>query len=1209
MKRFLIVMAVFLFIVIALLEIYVRSNAFSERIRPLVVEPLTAFFGPDVRIGKVKANLIPLYLEVRDISLSDAHAARLAGIRKARVYINPFPLFIRRISIPEIVLVQPDIALERSPGGEMNLSAVLEKIKSKGAVAGTGKRPVPHIVLRTITVKQGRISLSDQAASSRVEVSGLMMKIKMNLTGTNIRVTIKAAEVRVPVPSYPEFVCKLKATASYGVGRLQIDSLELTSGDMKLLAEGSAGTVPAGELRLRIRCLVGPQMIGRFVERSLSLGDERAPSAEADAMITGTLVDPSAKGGLTFKGFSFHDLRLNNAALAFVYKSSVVDIQGKDWKVSRGAKRLAIERITAALGYRDKGIDIRSFDVSAGDMDVSLTGRMDPATGFDIALTAESAGAGRTLSFLTSLPMEGRISMTGGMTGPFTSPRFEGALSALPLVVRGVSFDTVRSSLTYRDKKIILSEGEIHRQAARYTVEATADLTTEEPVYAARVKVIRSDVTSIVSLFYRPLPLKLSASGDLSFSGTRRNFSAEGHLTLDKGSAYGESFDGGAISALLTPRRVTFPQVLVHKGSGVVKASGWIGFDKTYSANLDARYVELSEVNHVSGLSFGGPFALDITSSGSFLHPALKASLDVPALSFSRAPLGGFTADVELREGVLSFETVMGDDRARMEGSLTLRPPYVWKTRAAVSLSGIDPFLVLGKDDLTARSQLFADGDLELSGQGMDAAGLNGALHLRRLSLSIGDYRIENDQEARIDISRGMLSLRSMSFSGPETRFSVSGRAKIRKKLDLAFEGSADLSLLKLLYKEIEYGSGDAEVALSVTDDWSNPEISGKLRVTNGEVKVRDIPQRFTALNGNIEFDRERIVVDGLSGEVGGGKLTASGRAQLAGLALEDFSTTMAFENVTVRYPEGLTSTLSGDLAYEGDAAEQGLSGDVAIIRARYEKHVEWKGMLVDMARGFYQKKKTGVGWIGNTQINVRFHGKNSVMLQNNLAKVPLDVDVVVRGTVNQPQLVGRVEAMKGVVYFRKNDFKILHAALDFVDPNRPNPTLDIQAETRVREYQIRLALSGTAERSSLSFISDPPLSDVDILSLLALGKTGSELAGKESGVGMSEAASFATGQFQDIFERRARSITGLDRFQVDPYVSKSSDTSVPRVTVGKEIMQDKLYVTYSSNVGATTPEQIFRMEYILDKHFSLVGERNEIGTIGADVKFRFEFR
>jgi len=310
---------------------------------------------------------------------------------------------------------------------------------------------------------------------------------------------------------------------------------------------------------------------------------------------------------------------------------------------------------------------------------------------------------------------------------------------------------------------------------------------------------------------------------------------------------------------------------------------------------------------------------------------------------------------------------------------------------------------------------------------------------------------------------------------------------------------------------------------------------------------------------------------------------------------------------VTVRYPEGLASTLSGDLFFDGDLEEQNLSGDVIIKKARYDKRIEWKTMLVDVGRGLYQKK-TDVGWIGDTRINIRFHGTNDILFQNNLANMALDVDVFLRGTVNHPYLLGRIEARKGLVYFRKNDFKILHASADFVDPGRMNPVLDIQAETRVREYMIRLAVTGTAERAVVTFISDPALIDTDILGLLALGKKGTELKGKESGVGAGEAASFATGQFQDIFESRARSLTGLDRFQVDPYVGKS-DTSVPRVTVSKELVQNKLYVTYSSNVGASTPEQIFRIEYLLDRHFSVVGERNEMGNTGADFKYRFEFK
>jgi translocation and assembly module TamB len=371
---------------------------------------------------------------------------------------------------------------------------------------------------------------------------------------------------------------------------------------------------------------------------------------------------------------------------------------------------------------------------------------------------------------------------------------------------------------------------------------------------------------------------------------------------------------------------------------------------------------------------------------------------------------------------------------------------------------------------------------------------------------------------------------------------------------------------------------------------------------------VKDVPQRFTALNGTITFTEGKIVADSLTAEMGGGTLGMSGWAQLSGFALRDFSAKAAAENVTVRYPEGLTSTLSGNLYYDGTASEQSLTGDVVIKRARYDKRIEWKSMLVDIGRGLYQKKKTDVGWIGDTLINVRFHGADSILFQNNLAKMPLDVDVFLQGTVNQPQLVGRIEARKGMVYFRKNEFKILNASADFIDPGRLNPVLDIQAETQVREFEIRLAVTGTAEHAVVTFISEPPLTDSDILSLLALGKKGSELKGKETGVGVGEAASFASGQFQDIFERRARSLTGFDRFQIDPYVGRS-DTSVPRVTVGKELVQNKLYVTYSSNVGASYPEQIFRIEYLLDKHFSLMGGRDELGSNGADIKYRFEFK
>ncbi|MDO9287211.1 MAG: translocation/assembly module TamB domain-containing protein, partial [Thermodesulfovibrionales bacterium] len=162
--------------------------------------------------------------------------------------------------------------------------------------------------------------------------------------------------------------------------------------------------------------------------------------------------------------------------------------------------------------------------------------------------------------------------------------------------------------------------------------------------------------------------------------------------------------------------------------------------------------------------------------------------------------------------------------------------------------------------------------------------------------------------------------------------------------------------------------------------------------------------------------------------------------------------------------------------------------------------------------------------------------------------------------------------------------------------------------QTIVKGYNIKLSLEGQFEHFTLSLISDPPLEETDILSLLTVGQIGRELKGLEGGIGAGEAAAFLTGKVQDVFEDRVRNITGLDRVQVDPYVSKSTGTVGPRVTVSKRLLGDKLFVTYVSSIGSTE-EQVLRLEYILGKNVSLLGVRDERGSLGTDIKFRFEYR
>ncbi len=1208
MKKIFILLIVLFIAALAALEIYVQSDAFAARIRPYIVEPLQQVLGPDARIGFVKVNLLPPFLEVRNIVLPDERGTPAVTIRKITVYLNPLPLVFKKIRLPSITILEPRIFAARASDGTLNLRALTEQIRTNIERIAGGKPSGYRLLLRTITVRKGEIWLKDEGLSSQVSVTDLNITSRFNLASDKVAVAVRSPNIRLTAPAYPEIRGALKASAEYNRGKLRLNQIELVSGDASLNVHGEVGPLPDAILDLEARLRSGPQTLGRFADIMKPKSKKKGTQMDARFVIRGSAADPQIEGSSRFSGLSYGGMTLQDVLLTFRYRDHGLSVNGSNMRIIKVGGGMTIESLASSLAYRRGILTIENFELKAGDLAAGIRGTIDPAKGFDAHLIARSSGEGRSLSFLTSLPVAGPIDLEGQLTGAVNAPVISGTIAAGPVTVRGIQFGEVAGRIDYRDKKVNLSSVDIRRQSSHLIFDATADFGRGEPFYTARLRAAQAEVAGIVALFYKTLPLQITARGELSFEGTAREYTGSAYLSFDAGSAYGESFERGAVTASLSTGRISFTQIVLYKKKGMVKAAGWIGFDGTYSADLESRDIDLSEVDHLSGIPAEGSVELELHSSGAFADPALAASLNVEKLSIRGVDVGRLHGAGEMKNRLMTFKAGISDENVLMSLTWLLRKPFPWTVETKIQADSVHPFRLFGKGDVSERIQLTTNGSVTVSGRGLNHALISGEAIFERLGIVIGDYRIDSVSPVDVLIRDDKLVIKSLDLAGPGTRITVTGMTKASADVDFTVHGKLELSFLRILFPAVEHAAGNAELKITVKKDWASPEISGELRIQGGEIKIQDIPQKFSALNGTIMFTKGRIATESLSGEMGGGTIGVSGWAQFSGTVLHEFSLKTTADNITVRYPEGLTSTLSGDLYYDGDVKLQTLSGDFTIKRARYDKSIEWKTMLVDIGRGLYQKKKTAVEWIGDTQINVRFHGSDNILFQNNLAKIPLDVDVFLRGTVNHPQLLGRLEARKGTVYFRKNEFKILHASADFIDPNRLNPVLDIQAETQVREYQIRLAVTGNADRAAVTLISDPPLADTDILSMLALGKKGTELKGKETNVGVGEAASFATGQFQDIFEKRARSLTGLDRFQVDPYVSKS-DTSVPRVTVGKELVQNKLYVTYSSNVGASIPEQTFRIEYILDKHFSLIGERQDIGNTGADIKYRFEFK
>ena len=138
--------------------------------------------------------------------------------------------------------------------------------------------------------------------------------------------------------------------------------------------------------------------------------------------------------------------------------------------------------------------------------------------------------------------------------------------------------------------------------------------------------------------------------------------------------------------------------------------------------------------------------------------------------------------------------------------------------------------------------------------------------------------------------------------------------------------------------------------------------------------------------------------------------------------------------------------------------------------------------------------------------------------------------------------VLGRAEIERGRVYFQGNTYVIRRGTLDFANPQQIDPLFDIEAETRIRSYRVTLKINGTLDRVYPTLSSDPPLTAVQILNLLA-GADESDVASlatsqtRQANLAATGAATLAAGRIAEEvgLERGAERLFGLNRFSIDP--------------------------------------------------------------------------
>ncbi|GAB4389878.1 MAG: hypothetical protein Kow0025_18090 [Thermodesulfovibrionales bacterium] len=864
---------------------------------------------------------------------------------------------------------------------------------------------------------------------------------------------------------------------------------------------------------------------------------------------------------------------------------------------------------SARADYRLSGGDLAlsAGELATAESSIAFGGRIDLDSR---ALALEAEVETKDIRDLTSpyfKDLKGGGSFKGSLRGTIEDPLVEGRLSASSVAFRDYALGTVEGEVSYEMESLRVSELMARGPDVEYRASGSIAFPGagkvfdfKDPVFDLSGSARGARLSGIMGILGNEAPVEMIFDSKFTFAG-------KGGRPVLKGSAQGRDavFYGFPVQSadfvyVYDSQDLVITDAVARMDGTSVSLSGRLSSGGRYAFKASSRDFSLDEVAP-SPLPFTFKASVEAEGEGTFDDPRVTLKASISEGRFKGEPLGGGNITASLAGRAVTLEGDLMNGGARIRGNAELSGRMPWGARVELSQGRYDFLIASFMEEVPEDLMLNLSGTVLLSG---DREAFSADAALGRVNLMLYGQSFTNDSEIRFNVDGDKITFSSFVMKSGNATFSVSGGLVVNSSYNVVVEGSSNLAPLKVLSKKIDALRGDAEFVMALQGAWDKPIINGGLSVSEGSLAIRGFPQRFSSITGYAYVDRDRVVIQEFSARSGGGDVELSGIVHLRGFKPQKVSLDALLDNITVRPAKDFVMNVGGNVLFRGSLDSGDVTGEMVVNRARYTERVEWKSWLL---KARPRKLPRGeMGWADNVKLNVKVSGSESIVIDNNLAHAPLKIDLVVRGTLASPRIVGRIESNQGKVYFRNNEFDIIHATVDFADIQGISPFVEIVAETDTKGYQIWLSLEGRLDRFDLTLTSDPPLEEVEILSLLTVGEFGGNLSGF-GGIGAAEATSFLTGKFQDILEERLTDITGLSRFQIDPQVSETTGTVTPRITVSKRLASDKLFVTYSTAVGSAE-EQELKLEYLLGENISLLGVRDERGSIGGDVKFRFRF-
>ena len=699
---------------------------------------------------------------------------------------------------------------------------------------------------------------------------------------------------------------------------------------------------------------------------------------------------------------------------------------------------------------------------------------------------------------------------------------------------------------------------------------------------------------------------RVSLLGEVA--GTRSSPHGQGLASLHDGTIYGETVPSVEAKWKWAGHEIAFDNLDAEYASGRVVGSFAYNLDtRVFRASVSGSGFELSRLPKLrdSQTPVGGNLKITASGSGTWEAPTMDVELDFDQLAYGEEKVGGFHIVTKTRGEDLQWSGQSQFERGdlALEGKIHLRGNWPSQSNARFLHLDMDPLLqrylrgrVTGHSSMTGTLSL--GGPLRIPRE-LDLKG-----ELSEFHTELQNVKLANDGPIRFRVADQVFQLEETHFVGDNTQLAAGGIIHLTgsRDLDVHASGQINLGLLQTLYPDF-ITSGTVNVQTRIVGTVSDPVMQGKVTVANGGLAFMEQPASLSDINGTLVFTQDRLQIEQLTARSGGGIIHLGGYMQY-GRFLE-FNVTAKGDDLRLRYPPGMSSTASADLRLYGTANGAVLSGELQVTRFNLSQGFDFGSYVASNRQSSVLTGSDSL--LNRVKFDLHIYTTPDLRFSSSLARVSGDADLRLRGTMAKPVLLGRANIQEGEIYFNGAKYQLERGDISFTNPVKIDPVLDLAASIRVRDYDIELGFHGTSEKLNVTYRSEPPLPQADIIALLALGRTQEESAraGASQSAFTQEASNAILGQaINATVSSRVQKLFGVSRIKIDP--QSASQTTLdhgPQVTIEQQV-SNKLTLTYVQPVSQAT-QQTIQAEYDVTRNVSIVAARDQNGVFALDIRIR----